>query len=158
MLVKEAEKPRSEQRVRADLFIEIYKSLHTIERHTPEVLETITKSQYIDSMVRKYMAGVIDNVVAYREVSKIARAEHAGVDKGEAIPALVKLAQNKSYSIKDAYRDTVQAAYERRDLATRLTGVADRLSEIRTGAQLSVEIRKALELVRQQIDRLLGRE
>jgi ParB family transcriptional regulator, chromosome partitioning protein len=158
LLVKEAEKPRSEQRVRADLFIEVYKSLHAIERHTPEVLETVTKSRYIDSMVQKYIRKIIDNVVGYREVSRIARAEYAGVDKREVVPALVKLVQDKDYSIKDAYRDTVQAAYERRDLATRLSGIAERLSEIRSGGQLSAEIRKALELVRSQIDRLLERK
>src|SRR5262249_8304865 len=88
MLLKEAEKPRAEQRIKADLFIEIYKSLHAVERHAPEVLKAVSKPQYIDSMVQKYVRGVIDNVVAYREVSKIARAELAGVDKREAIPAL----------------------------------------------------------------------
>jgi len=157
MLVKEAQKPRSEQRIKADLFIEVYKSLHAIERHTPEVLEEVTKSRYIDSMVQKYISGVIDNVVGYREVSKIARAEYAGVDKREAVPALIQLVQDKSYSIKDAYRDTVEAAYERRELATRLAGIAERLSKFRTGARLTPEIREALELVRKEIDRLLGR-
>jgi hypothetical protein len=109
-------------------------------------------------MVQKYIRKIIDNVVGYREVSRIARAEYAGVDKREVVPALVKLVQDKDYSIKDAYRDTVQAAYERRDLATRLSGIAERLSEIRSGGQLSAEIRKALELVRSQIDRLLERK
>jgi ParB family transcriptional regulator, chromosome partitioning protein len=51
MLVKEAEKPRSEQKIKADLFIEVYKSLHAIERHTPEVLRQVTKPRYIDAMV-----------------------------------------------------------------------------------------------------------
>ena len=120
MLVKESNKPRAEQRVRADLFIEIYKSLHAIERHAPEVLEDITKTRYVDSMVQKYLDDVVDNVVSFREVSKIARAEHAGVDRGEAIPALIKLVRKHDYSIKDAYHDTVEAAYTRRDLVTRL--------------------------------------
>ncbi|HEU5239963.1 MAG TPA: hypothetical protein VFU37_22715, partial [Pyrinomonadaceae bacterium] len=157
MLVEEAQKPRSEQRIKADLFIEIYKSLHAIERHAPEVLKEVTKSRYLDSMVHKYVGGVIDNVVGYREVSKIARAEYAGVDRREAVPALIRLVKDKSYSIKDAYRDTVEAAYERRELTTRLAGIAERLSKFRTGTRLTPEIREVLELVRREIDRLLER-
>lgn len=157
MLVKESEKPRAEQRVRADLFIEIFKSFNAIERHTPEVLEAVTKSRYIDTMVQKYLEGTIDNVVHFREVSKIARAENAGVDKQEAVPVLIRLVQNKSYSIRDAYHDTVEAAYERRDLITRLGGIAEKLAEFRSGSRLTKEVREALELVRTQIERLLGR-
>jgi ParB/RepB/Spo0J family partition protein len=52
LLIREAAKPRNEQKVKADLFIEIYKSLHAIERHTPEVLEDIPKAEYIDVMVK----------------------------------------------------------------------------------------------------------
>jgi ParB family chromosome partitioning protein len=157
MLVKEAAKPRSEQKVKADLFIEVYKSLHAIERHVPEVLKGVTKAHYIDVMVQKYLTGVIDNVVAYREVSKIARAEYAGIDKKEVVPALVKLIERKDYSIKDAYAETVQAAYERRDLASRVGGIADRLAQFRSAARLGSEVREALEKLRTEIDRLLGR-
>jgi len=157
MLLKEAAKPRAEQRIKADLFIEIYKSLHAVERHAPQVLDAVSKTRYIESMVEKYVDGVIDNVVAYRDVSKIARAELAGVDKQEAIPALVKLVKTKDYSIKDAYHDTVQSAYERRDLWTRLQGVTEKLAEIRTGARLGQDMRGLLERLRSEIDRLLGR-
>ena len=59
LLLKEGQKPRPEQRVRADLFIEIYKSLHVVERYAPDVLQHVTKSKYIDSMVQKYITGVI---------------------------------------------------------------------------------------------------
>jgi ParB family chromosome partitioning protein len=157
MLLKEALKPRNEQRIKADLFIEIYKSLHAVERHAPEVLEVVAKPAYIDSMVKKYVDGVIDNVVAYREVSKIARAELAGVNKSEAIPALIRLVKNKNYSIKDAYQDTVQAAYERRDLFTRLQGVTEKLAGLKTGKDLGSELREVLEHLRSEIDRLLER-
>lgn len=155
LLLKEAEKPRAEQRIKADLFIEIYKSLHAVERHAPEVLKEVSKPQYIESMVQKYVDGVIDNVVAYREVSKIARAELAGVDKREAIPTLVNLVKTKEYSIKDAYRDTVQSAYDRRDLLTRLQGVVEKLAAIKSGTQLGAEMRDVLQRLRSETDRLL---
>ena len=157
LLLKEAEKPRAEQRVKADLFIEVYKSLHAIERHAPEVLESVSQANYIDSMVQKYLDGVVDNVVGYREVSKIARAELAGVSKRDALPVLVRLVRNKNYSIKEAFQDTVQAAYERRDLLTKVNGLRTRLAETRAGSRLSTEMRDALEQLRSEINRLLGR-
>ncbi len=157
LLLKEAEKPRSEQRIKADLFIEVYKSLHAVERHAPEVLQEVSKPKYVEAMVQKYVDGVIDNVVGYREVSKIARAELAGVNKRAAVPVLVKLVKEKSYSIKDAYQDTVQAAYDQRDLLTKLEGVTSRLSEIKAGTRLSQQMKTVLEGLRTEIDRLLER-
>src|SRR5712691_6583843 len=157
LLLREAEKPRHKQRVRADLFIEIYKSLHALEKHAPEVLKVVPKAAYIDSMVRKYLTGVIDNVVAYREVSKMARSERAGVDRREVIPVLIKLAKRNSYRIDQAFEETVQAAYERRDLITKLQGIGVKLAEYRSGARLEKELRRALEQVRSEIDRLVGR-
>lgn len=156
MLIRESEKPRSEQRLRADLFIEIYKSLHAIERYMPEVMAVTTRAKYIDIMVQKYLAKVIDNVVHFREVSKIARAERAGVNRDEAIPALIRLIQDKEYSIRDAFRDTVENAYARRDLVTRLGSIGEKLSAMKSSTRLSSEVRGALEAVRLQIDRLLG--
>lgn len=157
LLLREAEKPRHEQRVRADLFIEIYKSLHALERHAPEVLEVVPKAAYIDSMVRKYLTGVIDNVVAYREISKMARSELAGIDRREVVPVLIKLAKRNTYSIDQAFKETVQTAYERRDLINKLAGISSKLAEYRSGARLEKELRVQLERVRNEIDRLLGR-
>jgi ParB/RepB/Spo0J family partition protein len=156
MLLKEAGKPRSEQHVKPDLFIEIYRSLHVIESHTPEVLEQVSKGSYVDSMVKKYLHGVIENVVSFRELSKIARAEKAGVDRAHAITAIVQLVRRKGYGITQAYEDTVQLAYEQRDLATKLSSVTQRLSQIKSRRSLSEEVISALTSVRREINRLLG--
>jgi ParB/RepB/Spo0J family partition protein len=156
LLLREAAKPRHEQRVKADLFIEIYKSLHALERHAPEVLEAVPQAQYIDAMVRKYLSGVIDNVVAFREVSKMARAERAGIDREEVIPVLIRLAKNPKYSIDRAYEETVEAAYEKRDLIAKLEGIVAKLARYKRGSQLEDQLRETLKRVRAEINRLLG--
>jgi hypothetical protein len=155
MLLNEAEKPRSEQRVKADLFIEIYKSLHAIERHAPEVFESVSKPHYVDSMVHKYTAGKVESVTRFREVSRIARAERAGIDKDQVVPVLVRLVKNEDYGVDDAYRDTVQAAYERRDLVTKLEGITTRLQGIRSAANLEANLHDALTRLRTELNRLL---
>ncbi len=157
MLLKEAGKPRSEQRIKPDLFIEIYKSLHVIERHVPEVFEQVSKAAYVDGMVRKYLTNVVENVVSYREVGKIARAEKAGVSRADAAPAIVRLVRKRKYGIRNAYEDTVQAAYEQRDLVSKLRSMTQKLSRYKARGRLSDETISALDELRSEIDRLLGR-
>ena len=155
LLLKEAEKPRNQQRIKADLFIEIYKSMHAVERYVPAVFEQLTKTAYVDSLVKKYVAGVVDNVVAFREVSKIARAERAGVEREKATPTIVRLVNEKDYTVEQAYEDTVQAAYEQRDLLNKLRGITAKLTLYKSAKNLGVEIRNALQQLRTEIDRML---
>lgn len=155
LLMKEAEKPRKEQRVTADLFIEVHKSLHAVERHVPEIFEEVSKAEYVDSMVRKYLNRVVDNVVGFREISKIARAELAGIEKTEAQPAILRLVKDRTYSIDQAFQDTVQAAYEKRDLLTKVRGILEKLANLRTGS-IDGETRDVLEQLKSQIDRLIA--
>jgi ParB family transcriptional regulator, chromosome partitioning protein len=155
MLLKEAEKPRNQQTIKADLFIEVYKSMHAVERYVPDVFKQVTKSAYVDSMVKKYMGGIVDNVVGFRDVSKIARSELAGGDKERAVPTIIKLVRSKAYSIAQAFEDTVQGAYEQRDLLTRLRGMTTKLGRYKTARALSQEVRTALEELKAEIDRVL---
>ncbi|MGH7800736.1 MAG: ParB/RepB/Spo0J family partition protein [Thermodesulfobacteriota bacterium] len=123
MLLMEAEKPRDQQKVTPDLFVEINKSYNVIERYTPEVFNSIDKSEYVDSMVSKYINGIVNNVVRFRDISKIARAELAGGSKSEVVPILVKLAKKPEYRIEEAFGDTVQINYELRDLKSKVSGL-----------------------------------
>lgn len=156
MLLKEAEKPRGEQRITPDVFIEVHKSLHAVERHAPEVFRSVTKADYVDSMVTKYINGVVDNVVAYRDVSRIARAELAGVRREDAAPAIIRLVRDRHYSIKEAFEHTVQFALEQRELLTRVRGLVERLSTFGASARLDGETRAALEQLKSEISRVLG--
>jgi hypothetical protein len=73
----------------------------------------------------------------------------AGVDKSEAIPAIVKLVKTKTYGIADAYRDTVESAYERRDLLTKVQGIEEKLKGIKA-TSLSADLQRALNALRSQ--------
>ncbi len=156
MLLKEAAKPKAQQKITPDLFLEIYKSMRAIERHAPEVFQEVSKRKYVDTMVEKYTGGVVENVVEFRDLSRMARAELAGVRSDEVQPVIKRLVQTKNYSIKDAYKDTVQSAYEQRDLITRADGLTQRLSRLSTGKSLNKDLRGSLQRLRGAIDRLLG--
>lgn len=155
MLLREAAKPRDQQKIKVDVFMEVYKSLHVVEKYTPEVFAEVTKDKYVDSMVNKYLDGVVDNMVSYREVSKIARAELAGINKTEAVPTIIKLVKNKEYSINEAFRDTVESAYEQRNLGSKIQALTEKLTEFSSGRRLSKEVRDGLEKLNAEIARLL---
>ena len=127
-----------------------------MERNAPEVLKKVSKPEYVESMVQKYVTGVIDNVVAFRNISRIARADRAGVDRKEAVPVLIRLVKTKDYSVKDAYQDTVQAAYERRDLLSRIEGITQRLASIKNRTVVGADMRRALQQVQKEVERILA--
>ncbi len=154
-LLAEAEKPREEQTIRPDLFLEIYKSLHAIERHVPEALSGTSTGGYVDVMVKKYRAGVIDNVVAFRDISRMARGERAGVTKQSVVPVIKRLVKDPAYSIASAYSDTVETAYQARDLVTRIDALTERLAELRKRGKLPEPVANSLRSLRKQIDSLL---
>lgn len=155
-LMREAEKPKGEQRITPDLFVEINKSQRVIQRYAPEVFEAVTPRRYLDTMVRKYKQGVVTNVVRFRDVSKIARAERAGEDRDEAIPVLIQLVEDPAYKIEDAFQDSVKAAYEDRDLVSRSNALAERLKEFDCRRTVPTELHGALISLREEIERVIG--
>lgn len=156
MLLKEAAKPRDQQRIKVDLFVEIYKSMHAVERHLPEVMATVSKAEYVDTFVKKYVDGVVNNVVSFRNVSKIARGGLAGADKKRAATAVGRLLKDDKYSIDKAYEDTVQKAYEQRDLLTRTRSLAAKLRTINRRAEIEDDVANALTELATEIHRILG--
>jgi ParB/RepB/Spo0J family partition protein len=156
MLLKESEKPRPEQKITADLFIEINKATKAIDKYTPEVFEEITKTKFVDSMFKKYTTGIENNVVNFRRISKIARSENTGIKKSMVVPILVNLAQSPKYRIDQAYADTVSAAYQSRDISSKARALASSLSEYRIAGTLTEELKSSLKDLRREINRLLG--
>jgi ParB family chromosome partitioning protein len=156
LLMAESEKPKGEQKVTADLFIEINKAFNVIEKYVPETLGSFDKTEFVDSMVSKYLGGAVGSVTAFRDLSKLARAELAGVDRADAIRAIEKLVRQSNYTVANAFEDTVQAAYDKRDLLTKVQGLSDRVVELRAVIRKSPELRDALATLRDRIEDALS--
>lgn len=157
LLLAEAEKPKEEQSITADVYIEVLKSQRVIKRYVPAVFEETTEGEYLDVMVEKYRAGVVKNVVRYRDVSRIARAERAGEDPEVAQRALIRLIREPKRTIEKAYESTVRVAYLDRDLTTRAAGLSDRLEILRDeGEPLSEALSEELTRLRRLIDEIMG--
>jgi ParB/RepB/Spo0J family partition protein len=156
LLMEESKKPKGDQRITADLFIEINKAYNVVERYVPESLAKIHKSEFVDSMVDKYRSGTVGSVIAFRDLSKLARAELAGVEREEAIHAIKKLVHTPKYSVDDAFKDTVEAAYEKRDMLGKIESMAERLGEQKDLIRKSPELKQALAALGKRIDEVIG--
>lgn len=155
LLMAEAEKPKDQQRIKVDLFVEINKAKNVVERYQSRVFKKVSSEEFVDAMVEKYLSGVVKNVVAYRELSKIARVERTGADDIDVATVIIDLVRKPKMSIADAYAATVEAAYAARDLTTRAVGLVERLRGMRKTA-VSADLRARLLELRDQLDRLLG--
>jgi ParB/RepB/Spo0J family partition protein len=154
-LMVEAAKPKDQQKIKADLFIEINKAKSALKRYVPQVLEQVSEDQFVDSMVYKYRTGKVPAVTSFREISRMARAERAGENPSDVAPVLVRLVRRRAMSIESAYEETVAAAYRARDLTSRAGSLAEKLAELRAGQRLSNELIESLRRLRGEIDRLL---
>lgn len=156
MLLREAEKPKSEQSVTADLFVEINKSYAVMEKYTPEICTSTSRLKYIDIMVDKYLRGIIKNVVHLRIISKIARVKRAGKSKSTALPILKRMLADKDYTIEEAFTVSVQSAYKIRDINTRVIKLIEELSSLKARENISIELRSNLERLHEAIMKFLG--
>lgn len=155
LLIKEAEKPKADQKIKPDLFLEIIKSRKAIEKYVPEVFKEVDKKSYVDLMVDKYQKSTVNNVVRFRDVSKIARSESKGVSKKVIIETLTKLAKQEDYKIETAYRESAELNYRVRDLKTKIIGLLNSLEDVKD-LKLSKEIVDLLKRLSETIIKIIG--
>lgn len=112
MLLQELERPKSQQKLTEDFFIEMEKSLKSVTRRIPEYSNHIEEIR--DTLVSKYRSGVITAITDFRQLSKIASAvDSLGVAHKRARHSLDKVFDpRQSVGIKEAYEETVEFAYD----------------------------------------------
>ncbi|MDR6841025.1 ParB/RepB/Spo0J family partition protein [Pseudoxanthomonas sacheonensis] len=144
IILRELRKPKSQQKLTEDFYIEMERALKTVERAMPDVFPKGGKETVRNILIKKYSDGVITNLIHFRQIGKIARAKNVDADEEDARIALTKLFTEPSYSIEQAYGDSVSNAYIERDLATRANGLADYLSQVESDT-IDDDALKALE-------------
>lgn len=155
LLRRELEKPKSEQQFSEDLFIEMMKAFRVIGRYAPEAPGDLSREKLISIFFNKYRDDVIRNVVAFRQISKIARGEKLGVPKPLIVSTIRRLIDEPTYPIEQAYGESVRFAYEERELLTSITGLTEKLSQLQTSGPLPSELATPLAKLHTTIKRLL---
>jgi ParB family chromosome partitioning protein len=150
--------PKPKQRLSEDFFIEMERSLKTVEKRLPKAIPDVDRAR--DSLIVKYKNKTINNVVDLRKISKIATAVAGlGVDQGRAERAL-KLIFNpdNTRSINEIYSAEFEIRYDEKKIIRNVESVSNYLSEMDGLDDLedpSGELRDMLVQLRFHLNRLL---
>lgn len=149
-LLADLQRPKTQQQLSEDFFIELERALKTVERALPEIIEN--KDRVRDVLIKKYQNKVIPNLVDLRLIPKIARAANVRADESRATSVLENLFTSNRYSPKQAYEESVSEAYTEREIITRLESLIQRMEELDV-ANLDPSFRHSLK---QLLKRLTG--
>jgi ParB/RepB/Spo0J family partition protein len=152
-LLAELTKPKSQQKLSEDFFIEMERALKTVENAVPDVIKD--KDRVRNVLIAKYRNNVIHDMTDLRQVAKIARADNVAADTRTARDVLSKLFQSNSYSPSDAYRESVLEAYEERDVLTRIDSLLERLKGL-APSKLDEDLRRSLTRLHKRVSEILG--
>jgi len=157
MILRELEKPKSQQKLTEDFFIEMERSLKNVQRSMPEIIQDeADKDDIRHVLIDKYRRDIIPSRIHFRKIAKIARADNVAADRPKAERVLQQLFKKNSYSIEKAYEDSVSEAYLERDLVTRIDGLIERLREF-DPTEIDDEVREHLRQLIAQAEQILER-
>src|SRR5262249_49852352 len=131
VILAELAKPKPQQKLTEDFFIEMERALKTVQRTMPAIIPDERAKEHVRRvLIDKYQKQVIPNRVPFRKIAKIARAHRVSANEVRAKGVLEKLFTRNDYSIERAYDDSVSEAYLERDVATRIDGLLELLGAI----------------------------
>jgi ParB family transcriptional regulator, chromosome partitioning protein len=151
-LLEELHKPKPQQKLTEDFFIEMERALKTCERAMPGLIKGKNKAR--DIIIKKYRSGVIKDIVDLRLLPRMAKAEKVNADVELAAESLQRVFTLNDYSIETAYEDSVSWAYSGFDLLQRIRAIAERLDDIEPD-EVDPHVVKALRELNKRIKRLL---
>lgn len=159
-LVAELEKPKIQQRLTEDFFIEMERALKAVVRRLPKY--SVNLNVVRDALVEKFERKDIKAVTDFRQLSKIATAvEKLGLSERKAERAIDRVFDpSNSFGIKDAYTQTVEFQYIERKVtreASSLQAFVEEVIEENRIEELDDDLIAQLNNLREQLEVLLSR-
>ena len=154
MLLEELERPKSQQKISEDFFIEMERSLKTVTKRFPEYTKDIDRIR--DTLVNKFRQGKIQAVTDFRQLSKIATAiDNLGIAQTTARESLDRVFDaNSETGIRKAYEDTVEFEYDEQKASQRIQSLTVFLDDIISSGQQGDLDEDFLEEIRKLYSRL----
>ena len=155
-ILDELNKPKAQQKITEDLFIEMERSLTTLQRAMPAVIaDSGHRDKARKVLLKKFKRGVITNRVHFRMLAKMARVEKVNYDPDKMEAHLEKLLSENDYSIEQAYEETVASAYKERDIGTRISNLIEALDGL-DADEIDDDVKEKLAELAKQIEKLIS--
>jgi hypothetical protein len=159
LLSAELDKPKAQQRFSEDFFIELQRSLRTIERRLPELSGDIDRMR--DTFIEKYEADVIEAVTDFRLLARMSGAASENQKTKNRVVKAIKDVANRANSIgiKKVYEERFAAIFDEKTFQKHASWSADFLEEYledHKGRRLDDETIELIERLADLSKRVLG--
>jgi ParB family chromosome partitioning protein len=149
--------PKSSQQLSEDFFIEMERSLKTIQNRVPSAIENLDTAR--DALIVKFRAGTIGNITDFRKLSKIATSiNNVGAKEARVRSALKDIFDpKKKTGIEEVYAERFEMQYDARKISLTVDSISEYLemSEEDT-AVIDLELKSKLIALKEMIERVLG--
>ncbi len=156
MLMKELEKPRSQQQITVDHVLEATAAGRALVNRDI-IVTTSFEEKFRQAIIAKFRTGVITSTVDPRKFSRLARAvDRDEISLEEAVRVTKKFVKNKTYSIRELFEDTVEEFDFQHSVEVLVDRVEGRVTEIvEREFEVSEALRERLVNLRRLISKLL---
>ncbi len=129
LLNSELDKPKAQQKFSEDFFIELQRSLKTVERRLPELSEDIADMR--DAFIEKYEKDVINAVTDFRLLARMSgAASENDKTKSRVVRAIRDVAnRNNNIGIKKIYEQRFAAIFDEKTFQKHAAWSVDFLEE-----------------------------
>ena len=159
MLEKELELPKQKQRLSEDFFIEMERSLKTIQNRLPSVVSDMNDVR--DSLIKKFRDKTINNITDFRKLSKIATSVSTiGIQEQKARRAISQIFNaDNGISIDEIFAEQFETRYDERKIGINIDSIYEYLDatlESNDHTSIGPSVRSKLLNLREMIERVLG--
>ncbi len=158
-LLEELERPKNQQKLSEDFFIEMEKALKTVLIRFPEFAGDIDKVR--DVLVNKYRSGIISNITDFRHLSKIATSiENFDRERDAVIESLGDIFSDNNTDIEDVYSRDFEFQYDEKSALIEIERLMNYVQHVMDSSQYSLfddSFLLKLEMLSSQIKDLLER-
>ncbi|MEI6596038.1 MAG: ParB/RepB/Spo0J family partition protein [Bacteroidota bacterium] len=156
MLRVELEKPKKDQLYSEDFFLEMESSLKSVKNNYPETIQDIDIVR--DVLIEKYLNKIINNVVDFRKLTKIATAwNNVGFSRDETIKLIELIFSKNEISIAYVYAEHFEVLYGDRAVNNSAKNFLYKLDSVFEEGVLDETLRSLLSEIKEKIDNLLNR-
>jgi ParB family transcriptional regulator, chromosome partitioning protein len=155
-ILQELAKPKAQQKLTEDLFIEMERALTTVQRAMPQLIADEPQRDKVRRvLIKKFKNNTISNRVHFRLLAKIARAKNVGYDTTDALAKIGRVFADNDYSIEAAFNESVSGSYKERDLEGKINSLSELLSGL-SPEDLDEDTRAKLYALIERAQALLG--
>ncbi len=157
VLEQELHLPKASQQLSEDFFIEMERSLKTIQNRVPSAVANLDIAR--DALIYKFRAGTIGNITDFRKLSKIATSiSNVGAKELRVRSALKDILDpNKKTGIEEVYAQRFELQYDQRKVSLTIDSIFEYLEIAGEHEEaINPDLRNKLVELKTRIERVLG--